>query len=159
MDDRFAIVVNSSEVLSKLSCPVIVNCGQHKTIVKAVWDTGATCTCISPTLANELSLQKVGETSVKSASHAVDRANIYEVDIIISDNIRFNNVYVCEMNIQYQQIGMLIGMDLISQGDFATSNFNGQTTFTFRKPSKSKIEFTSHEQSFKEICLSLKGWM
>ena len=151
MDDRFAIVVNSSEVLNKLSCPVIVNGGQHKTIVKAVWDTGATCSCISPTLANELNLQKVGETSVKSASHAVDRTNIYEVDVIVSDNIRFNSVYVCEMNIQYQQIGMLIGMDLISQGDFATSNFNGQTTFTFRKPSNSKLEFTSHEQSFKEL--------
>ena len=151
MDDRFAIVVNSPELLNKLSCPVIVKGGQLKTIVKAVWDTGATCTCISPTLANELKLQKVGEAAVTSASHTVDRTNIYKVDIIVSDDIRFNDVCVCEMNIQYQQIGMLIGMDLISQGDFATSNFNGQTTFTFRKPSKSKIEFTSHEQSFIEL--------
>lgn len=151
MDNRSAIVVSSSETLNKLSCPVIIKSGQSKTIVKAVWDTGATCTCISPTLANELKLQKVGEAAVISASHTVDRTNIYKVDIIVSDNIRFSDVCVCEMNIQYQQIGILIGMDLISQGDFAVSNFNGQTTFTFRKPSKSRIEFTSHEQSFAEL--------
>ena len=40
-----------------------------------------------------------------------------------------------------QKIGMLIGMDIISKGDFAVSNFDGNTVFTFRYPSNSEINF------------------
>jgi hypothetical protein len=36
---------------------------------------------------------------------------------------------------------MLIGMDVINYGDFAISNYNGKTTFSFRMPSLMKIDF------------------
>jgi len=36
---------------------------------------------------------------------------------------------------------MLIGMDVINHGDFAISNFDGKTTFSFRIPSLAKIDF------------------
>ena len=151
MENRSAIVVTNSKIMRKLVSPVIARNGNEKTIAKAVWDTGATSTCISPTLAKELKLQPIGKTKVLSASNETDGVNIYKVDIIVCDGIRLNNVAVCEMPIHYQEIGLLIGMDIISEGDFSVSGFGDKTTFTFRIPSLSETRFTSHEQTFAEL--------
>jgi len=35
-------------------------------------------------------------------------------------------------------------MDVISLGDFAVTNFNGKTMFSFRTPSMAEIDFTKH---------------
>lgn len=145
------MVVTNSKIMRELVSSVIVRNGETKTIAKAVWDTGATSTCISPTLAKELKLQPIGQTKVLSASNETDGANIYRVDIIICDGIRLSNVAVCEMPIHYQKIGLLIGMDIISAGDFSVSGFGDKTTFTFRMPSLSETKFTSHEQTFAEL--------
>jgi hypothetical protein len=37
---------------------------------------------------------------------------------------------------------MLVGMDVIGQGDFAVSNYEGRTCFSFRFPSAERIDFT-----------------
>ena len=72
MENPSAIVVTSTEIERKLTSPVVVKNGKNMTIAKAVWDTGATCTCISPTLAKELKLQPIGTTNVLSASNEVE---------------------------------------------------------------------------------------
>ena len=56
-------------------------------------------------------------------------------------NVVFNDVEVSESEIAAEGIGLLIGMDIISTGDFAVSNFKGKTTFTFRIPSIEEIDF------------------
>ncbi len=38
---------------------------------------------------------------------------------------------------------VLIGMDIISQGDFAVTNFNGRTAFSFRMPSVEQLDFVT----------------
>jgi hypothetical protein len=38
--------------------------------------------------------------------------------------------------------GVLIGMDIIGQGDFAISNYEGRTKFSFRIPTLEHIELT-----------------
>ena len=40
-------------------------------------------------------------------------------------------------------IDVLIGMDIINRGDFAVSNRNGKTMFSFRIPSMSDFDFQS----------------
>ena len=50
---------------------------------------------------------------------------------------------VLDSEIGNQGIGMLIGMDIITKGDFAVSNYNGKTMFTFRMPSESTLNFVS----------------
>jgi hypothetical protein len=40
-----------------------------------------------------------------------------------------------------QGIDVLIGMDIISLGDFAISNFDGKTQFSFRIPSQRHVEY------------------
>jgi len=39
---------------------------------------------------------------------------------------------------------MLIGMDVITLGDFAITNPNGKTVFSFRMPSMTEIDFIKH---------------
>ena len=36
---------------------------------------------------------------------------------------------------------VLIGMDIINEGDFAVTNLNGRTKFSFRVPSQADIDF------------------
>lgn len=40
-----------------------------------------------------------------------------------------------------QGIDVLIGMDVISKGDFAISNYNGKTQFSFRIPSQNDVDY------------------
>ena len=41
-----------------------------------------------------------------------------------------------------EDFGMLIGMDIITLGDFAITNLNGQTVMSFRLPSSGRIDFS-----------------
>lgn len=50
-----------------------------------------------------------------------------------------NDVQVCDTDIGKQGLEMLIGMDIITLGDFSVSNYNDKTVFTFRVPSKEKM--------------------
>ena len=42
-----------------------------------------------------------------------------------------------------QGLGVLIGMDIITAGDFAVSNYNGTTMFSFRIPSQKKTDYVA----------------
>ena len=49
-----------------------------------------------------------------------------------------------------QGIDILIGMDIISKGDFAISNYNGKTQFSFRLPSQQDVDYKSEYNNNKE---------
>jgi hypothetical protein len=55
--------------------------------------------------------------------------------------IKERDVPVCDTDIGKQGLDMLIGMDIITFGDFSVSNFNNKTVFTFRIHSKEKLDF------------------
>ena len=40
-----------------------------------------------------------------------------------------------------QGIDVLIGMDIISKGDFAISNYDEKTQFSFRLPSQKDVDY------------------
>ena len=46
---------------------------------------------------------------------------------------------------------ILIGMDIIGTGDFAVSNYDNKTTFSFRWPSISKIDFVKEVEEENRI--------
>ena len=43
-------------------------------------------------------------------------------------------------------IGFLIGMDVISLGDFSLSNHEGKTTLSFRVPSMGGMDYTKPDE-------------
>jgi len=67
--------------------------------------------------------------------------NTYLLNIILPNDIVIKDVEVCDSDIGNQGLDVLIGMDIILLGDFAVSNFNDKTTFTFRVPSKQTTDY------------------
>lgn len=51
------------------------------------------------------------------------------------------NWSVMGSKISEQGIDVLIGMDVISKNDFAISNYNGKTQFSFRIPSQNDVDY------------------
>lgn len=112
----------------------------HEQRLKAVWDTGATGTSITHSLAQAMNLDEIGEVEICGVTgNAVCKK--YLVSLHLPNKVVIPELEVsdCEGNIGCD---VLIGMDVITRGDFAICNWNGNTTFTFRMPSVEKIDFT-----------------
>ncbi|GMQ96553.1 MAG: hypothetical protein BMS9Abin15_0226 [Gammaproteobacteria bacterium] len=58
-------------------------------------------------------------------------------------------VRVTEANRIGNDVDVLIGMDIITLGDFAVTTYNGKTTFSFRMPSLTEIDFVKEIESQK----------
>ena len=104
----------------------------------ALWDTGATNTAISPKVVKTLGLLTFGQKEIWGVSGA-NRTTIHVIDLWLPSLITIPKLTVTMAMLG--DIDVLIGMDVISKGDFAISNFNEKTSFTFRIPS---IEFTDY---------------
>jgi predicted aspartyl protease len=108
--------------------------------VPALWDTGATNTCISNQIVEELALVPTGKKSVRTASGSKE-VSTYLINIKLPNNVDINAIEVCDSDIGNQGIALLIGMDIIGVGDFSVSNYQGHTVFSFRIPSQGKIDY------------------
>ena len=105
----------------------------------ALWDKGASGTVIRKDLAHELGLQPVSFAKIHTANGDCV-SGIYIMMLELPNKVILSNLAVCD-GILTSDIDFLIGMDVISKGDFAISNFNGQTTLTFRIPSAEKTDY------------------
>lgn len=116
---------------------------EDKTIwITAQWDCGSTYSSISKELALKLDLKPISKRTVNSTSNNM-LSNIYDVGIVLRNSDIFVPVEAGEaVNIHQTGVDMLIGMDVISKGDFVISTYNGVTCFSFRYPSKGLIDFT-----------------
>ena len=115
--------------------------------IRALWDTGATFSSISKELAEKLQLSPKGIYQTHSANDS-KISNGYDIFLILNKdtNYIFPITVTIADNIHNMGIDMLIGMDVITQGDFAISTYNGETCFSFRVPSKGFIDFKEQEQ-------------
>lgn len=130
-------------------CPQLISQAQAQyetrtATAKALWDTGAMKTCISTELAQNLLLVATGKKDIRTPS-GTKTVNTYLINIILPNEIEVPDIEVCDSAIGAQGLGILIGMDIISQGDFAVSNFQGNTAFTFRMPSQETIDYTRNK--------------
>ena len=107
---------------------------------KALWDTGATNCVVTKQTAKELNLKPI---SVSKVSHADGEsfANVYLVNIYLPNNLVIPSVRVTECADTAGNFGVIIGMDVITMGDFSITNVNNLTTVTFRIPSKQTIDY------------------
>jgi len=110
--------------------------------IKALWDTGATCSLITREVAIQLGLKPVSKTMMSTPSDKNVPSNVYLINLYLPNNTMFPNLQVAEGVLN--GCDMLIGMDVIINGDFAVSNSNGHTTFSFRMPSMAEIDFDKH---------------
>ena len=140
-----AFTTKAPALVNRLLNKAVISYNGTNEEVFALWDTGATGTCISTEVAHQLGLISTGMKNIQTPSGS-SQVNTYLVDIILPNNVRIPNVEVCDSAIGTQQIGqhslgMLIGMDIINLGDFTVSNHNGQTVFSFRMPSMQTTDY------------------
>jgi predicted aspartyl protease len=106
---------------------------------QAIWDTGATGTVISSRVVSECGLKPIGMAISHTASDIVN-SNVYRISIELPNRVVFFALRVVEGKLPGGS-DVLIGMDIITQGDFALTHKNKKTTFAFRMPSIDTIDF------------------
>ena len=117
------VVVGSGERISGNRTPVVV---------KAIWDTGAYGSVISPRVAEELGLMPVGVKPIQTANGTCE-AYAYVVDVMLPNKLVIRGVEVSESDLKV--CDALIGMDIISMGDMKITN-KPATKFIFRIPAE-----------------------
>jgi predicted aspartyl protease len=107
---------------------------------KALWDTGATNCVVTKQTAKNLNLKPI---SVSKVSHAdgVSLANVYLVNVYLPNNLVIPTVRVTECADNSGNFGVIIGMDVITMGDFSITNSEDKTTVSFRIPSIKTIDY------------------
>ena len=71
--------------------------------------------------------------------HGVQNVNKYLVNLYLPNGVNIAGIEVAEA--QLRGADVLIGMNVIGLGDFAITNKNNRTVFTFRVPSIARYDF------------------
>lgn len=110
----------------------------------AIWDTGATNTAITPKVIDALGLKPIGVADVETTSGR-GLSNTYFISISLPNQIEFPHLQVTRAEVTGSDV--LIGMDIITEGDFAVTNKVGNSSWSFRKPSIDCINFVKQNES------------
>ena len=102
----------------------------------AIWDTGATSSCISPKLVKELGLHATKMVKVGGINNSKKNCNMYLVDFRLPNGVVVRGEVV---GTQMAGADVLIGMDVISTGDSAISHDkSGNMSMSFIVPPTGK---------------------
>jgi predicted aspartyl protease len=114
----------------------------------AIWDTGATNTVITEKVVNTCGLKPIGMARVNTVNGQAD-CPVFLINLFLPSNVGFHHVRVT----LGQLIGadMLIGMDIITKGDFVVTNKDSKTAFSFRMPSCQCIDFVQEIKEAKAL--------
>ena len=112
--------------------------------LNGIWDTGATGTAITEKIVKKLGLLATGRINVITAGGEYIQ-NTYVVDIRLPNNVIVTGVTVNKIK-SLGGLGneILIGMNIITLGDFSVTNYNGKTCMSFRIPSMHEIDYTKN---------------
>lgn len=110
----------------------------------AIWDTGATNSVISERVIHELGLVNMGFAPVNHAG-GQDVVPVYKVNIGLPNNVAFAEMKVTQGKLAGADV--LIGMDIITKGDFSVTNVGGKTVFSFRVPSVETVDYVKQSQT------------
>jgi predicted aspartyl protease len=104
-----------------------------------IWDTGASGTFITQRIITKCGLKPFTMVDVQGAYGGVTQRNVYLINLLLPSGVHIPNVAAIEG--EMGTTDMLIGMDVITLGDFAITNFGGNTVFSFRIPSHHTIDY------------------
>ena len=148
-----ALTVSYNGITNKIIIPV--NVTNDKGICKTfpgLIDTGATNTFVSLELATELGLVSVAIIDSGTANGKA-KANVYVADLSLCDGrVVFQKHKVLSANLTEQPgVEMLIGMDILSCGDFALTHKDGNSKASFRVPSCESYDFIPSVNNFNKF--------
>ena len=114
-----------------------------KKAYSALWDTGSNISVISADLASKMRLEPVGTMNVETAGGKIIM-NKYIISVSLPNHLNIENIMISSGNLG-EGVDILIGMDIITLGDFSITNYNNKTIFSFRFPSVKEIDFVKEE--------------
>lgn len=129
-------------------------------VFTGLWDTGATNSVITTEVIQRLNLQSIGFTNV-SGVHGTQTVKTFFVCLYLPNGVYFDGIRVTEGILPAattffpKKVDVLIGMDIITKGDFAITYNNNKTIFSFQCPPSVEIDFTSNCKPF--IGVNLPG--
>ena len=121
--------------------PIYQNC------FEAVWDTGATNTCISPHLANTMKLKSVGNAPIEGIS-GNSKALLFKSDLLLPNNIVFRDHLFYGTGLG--SVDMLLGMDIISKCNSSIMPIENGIEFLFKIPIVKNNEYNLYEKPEQE---------
>lgn len=139
---------------NRILIPCIIdmpNAGDSKNDeVMALWDTGATNTCISEELAQKLGLLPEDQKDLTMADNSVHTSNVYSIQITMG---AFTMPYlrVCDLPMKNSGHDVIIGMDFMTAGDSTLSNYNGKLVLSFREPSLATVDYVEELERYKKM--------
>lgn len=108
--------------------------------IKAIWDTGASGSAITKKVAQQLGLVPSGMAQVNTANGLATQ-NTYTIDIGLPNKVIIQSIIATEIDALTAGCDALIGMDVITLGDFSITNHNGSTCMSFRVPSGHELDY------------------
>jgi hypothetical protein len=105
---------------------------------KGIWDTGASASVITQAVVDACALQPTGIMQL----HAVNSSKTtesYLIEVRLPNGVTVRGVRAAKAEIFGADL--LIGMDIITTGDFSITNVSGNTVFSFRIPSQRRIDY------------------
>lgn len=116
----------------------------------ALWDTGATHSVVTESTARQLGLVATGTTNVNHAGGSSVH-NRYVVNLVLPNKVSVVGVVVSECPDVAGAFGVIIGMDIISAGDFSITGASGQTVMSFRWPSMETVDYVVEAERVKGL--------
>lgn len=110
--------------------------------VTAIWDTGASECSISQDVAKDMNLKPIGVTLNYTAAGAI-QVRQYLVDLLLPNSVLVKHLVVTACPLV--GLDFIIGMDVITRGDFAITGKDGKTKFSFRIPGNADIDFVRNK--------------
>jgi hypothetical protein len=104
-----------------------------------LWDTGASHSAITKETVNALGILPEGEARI-IYGNGETITKFYIVSLVLP-NLLFLPVLRVTEAAANDGFGVILGMDVISQGDFAITNVNGVSTFSFCVPGIETIDY------------------
>ena len=148
--ERRSFTVRASGILRQLITPCFVS--ETSTIdgasprslsrrYRSLWDTGATLSMITIRVVEDLNLRTDGNITLRHAGGQAKGVPIFYVNLLLYNNVEITDLRVGLVDIRDSDV--IIGMDIINRGDFAVSNRNGATSFSYRIPSVEDFDFAA----------------
>lgn len=157
-----ALTNESAGLKNRIKTPIeVTNIDTNKTIQTfGVWDTGAQCSVMRQDLVDSLGLTPRGYKEILGVTGKQTRTT-YLANVTLNNKEITLDMEITGVEPFSNEIdeGMLIGMDIISQGDLCITNFQGKTVMTFRKPSQGTVDYCKENELINKYAKIHIGWL
>jgi uncharacterized protein YecA (UPF0149 family) len=144
-----AITKAYTGISNVLTTPVSVTniATKQKIKTEGIWDTGATNSVITQRLAKQLGLNIISYAR-SNGVHGMQIVPLYFCELALDETVVFKlPVTQSDELSEDKSIGVLIGMDIINQGDFSVSNGQGKTTMSYMYPAVHQTDFVKEAKT------------